>query len=165
MNKRLPLFVTGIILGILVVVIVTATLIPQQTNPAFDAAVSFVNAAGSGDDAAAMALLSPELQAWVADNCPNGSVSACVEAYAPDSWGDFASGVFRRAAPDAGAWDVDVISYYALDQGSSGVCTYARVEQDSAGAWKVVRWAGWAWCGDPATRSMATNPDAPNQAP
>jgi hypothetical protein len=42
---------------------------------------------------------------------------------------------------------------------------YANMQQDGDGAWKVQRWAGFAWCGDPATRNMATNTDAPNRVP
>jgi hypothetical protein len=29
----------------------------------------------------------------------------------------------------------------------------------------VTRWAGFVSCGDPASRNMAANPEAPNSAP
>lgn len=151
--------------ALVVIVIATAALIPQQTHPAFDAAVSFANAAARGDEATAAALVSDELRAYAAENCPDESVSACVLRIIPAEWGGFVSAVFRRAAPDGEAWDVDLIATYERAAGGSGVCIYTRVEPAGDGSWQITRWAGWAWCGDPATRSMATNPDAPNRAP
>lgn len=153
------------VLSLALLIALTAALTPENANPAFAAAVAFVNAAASGDDAAAMPLLTPEMQAWVQANCPNSSVAACVQAYTPPEWGGLLRAVFRRAAPDGPAWDVDIIATYARGTGFSGVCIYNRVEPDAAGQWRVAGWAGFVHCGDPASRGMASNPDAPNRAP
>ncbi len=153
-----------IVLAVGVVVVVTLALVPQETNPAFAAAVEFAEAAGKGDDATAFARLSPALQDYVEANCADG-VSACIQSYIPPEWGQFLSVVFRRAAPDGAAWNVDLIATYEKDKGFSGVCIYQRMEQDSAGEWRVTRWAGYVSCGDPLSRNMAANPDAPHTAP
>lgn len=165
--KRKTLLLIGLaaLVGLALVIVLTAALTPENTNPAFAAAVTFVNAAVSGDDAAAMALLTPQMQVWVGANCPAASVSACAQAYTPPEWGGLLKAVFRRATPDGPAWDVDIIATYAEGTGFSGVCIYTRVEPDAAGSYKVAGWAGFVHCGDPASRSMASNPDAPNRAP
>jgi hypothetical protein len=165
MRSKRVLWVAGILLLGVGIVAVTLLLTPQETNPAFAAAVNFMNAAGKGDDATASTLLSDELLAYVAANCPDGSVSACVQGYIPPEWGDLISAVFRRAAPDGDAWDVDLIATYEQDTGASGVCAYTRVQQDESGAWRVYEWAGFLWCGDGRSRNMATNPETPNRAP
>jgi hypothetical protein len=157
-------FIT-IVIAFLLVVILTLALIPQQTNPAFAAATQFIEAAGKGQDAAAFALLSPAMQAYVKANCPDGSVSGCLKAYTPPEWGAFQSGVFRRADPDGKYWNVDIIATYAQDKGASGVCIYQRMQQDEAGQWRVYGWAGFIACGDPRSRTMAANSDTPNRAP
>ncbi len=166
--RNRPLIITLIVLGVIgsiaLVVVITAALTPGETNPAFAAAVAFVEAAERGDDAAANALMTPELAAYVVLNCPEGSVSACVQSYTPPEWGGLISAVFRRAAPDGPNWDVDLIATYQHGQGFSGVCIYTRMVPDGE-VWKVAEYAGFAACGDPATRNMATNPDAPNRAP
>jgi len=106
------------------------------------------------------------LRAWGAANCPYGRVSACVQALFPPEWGDFISMVYRRATPDGErAWDVDLIGTFRAGQGGSGICLYTRVEQGADDVWRVESYAGWIWCGDPASRNMADNPDAPNRAP
>src|SRR5690606_27860131 len=125
-----------------------------------------------GDDATAHQAMGDDLRAYVEATCPEGSVSACVEAIIPDEWGGFQSVVFRRAAPDASriqngiptAYDVDLIATYAEDKGFSGVCIYVRMEQ-AGEVWQVVRYAGFVSCGDANSRNMASNPDAPNRAP
>lgn len=168
--KRSSLFV---VVGLLILTVVigviyalTAALTPENTHPAYAAALSFVNAAGSGDDAAASALLMPEVQAFVRANCPEGRVSACVQAYTPPEWGAFRSAIFRRAMPAGDtAWDVDLIATYEEDKGFSGVCIYNRVEQNAAGEWLVAGWAGFVHCGEDASRNMAANADAPNRVP
>jgi hypothetical protein len=164
-SKRTLWIGAGIVVALLVVVVVTLVLVPSETNPAFAAAEAFARAAGQGDDAAALALLSDEMQAYVAANCPDGSVSACVDAYTPPEWGAMKSAVYRRGAPDGAAWNVDIISYYEAGVGASGVCIYHRMEQNAAGEWRVAGWAGFVHCGDPNSRGMASNPDAPNRAP
>lgn len=138
---------------------------PEAANPAYDAAVRFANAAGQGDDATASALLSEELQSYVSANCPDGSVSACIDGYTPEAWGELISAVFRRAAPDGAAWDVNLIATYEFEEGFSGVCIYLRIEQNEANQWRVTRWAGWVHCGEASSRDMADNPAAPNHAP
>lgn len=166
MSRRwLWLGLAVIVVAVGVVVAVSLALVPQETNPAFAAALEFAQAAGQGDDAAAFARLSPDLQRYVAANCPEGRVSACIQDYIPPEWGKFLGVVFRRAAPDGPNWNVDLIATYEKDRGFSGVCIYQRMEADAAGAWRVARWAGYVACGDPASRNMAVNPDAPNQAP
>lgn len=164
-SRQIVLIVVGILLAVIVVAGVSLLLTPQETNPAFEAAVNFMNAAGKGDDAAALPLLSDELQAYVAQNCPDGSVSACVQGYIPPEWGDLIKAVFRRAAPDGDDWDIDLIATYERDTGASGVCAYTRMAQDEAGTWRVYQWAGFLWCGDGRSRNMATNPETPNRAP
>jgi hypothetical protein len=164
-SKRKLWIGLAILASIAMVVVVTLALIPQETHPAFTAAVALVEAVREQDDTAAYALLSDAMQAYVTANCPVGSVSACITAYTPPEWGEMLSAVFRRAAPDGVNWDVDIIATYAEDKGFSGVCIYQRMEQDAAGDWKVFAWAGYVACGDGASRNMADNPDAPNRAP
>ncbi|GIL14546.1 MAG: hypothetical protein BroJett038_32660 [Chloroflexota bacterium] len=148
------------------IVVVTAALIPQETHPAYAAALRFAGAVGAGDDETAFSLLSPAMQDYVTARCPDGSVSACVQGFIPPEWGGFISVVFRRAAPDGpNAFNVDLIATYEKDKGFSGVCIYHRLEQDGTGEWRVAGWAGYVSCGDPLSRNMAANADAPNRAP
>lgn len=166
MFKKRLIWIGAVILALVIVIIAaTAALTPQQTNPAFAAAVDFVHAAAAGDESTAFALLDDSMQAYVTAHCPDGQVSACVNSYIPEAWGGFLSVVFRRAAPDGSAWNVDLIATYEKDKGFSGVCIYNRVEQDESGAWRIAGYAGFVACGDPASRNMAASPDAPNRAP
>ncbi|MCS6835566.1 MAG: hypothetical protein NZ750_06065 [Anaerolineae bacterium] len=154
-------------------VLLTAVLVPQQLNLAYQVALDFVYHAARAEDGQASALLGDELRAYVAQNCRDGLVSACIDDYLPDEWGGFVSAVFRRAQPDGPhAWDVQLIATYAEGQGFSGVCIYARAEKDSASSgaqasdWRITRWSGWASCDDPNTRlGQLVGPDAPNRAP
>lgn len=155
----------AIVVSVAIVIVVTLALTPQETNPAYAAATSFMNAAFHGDDSAALALLSESMRQYVKDNCPNGSVSACVKGFTPPEYGEAETAVFRRAVPDAGAWNVELIAAYPHDKGASGVCIYERLEQDAAGDWQIAGWAGFLWCGDARSRDMAANPDTPNRAP
>ncbi len=164
--NRFGILAIVFILLIAVILIVITLLVPENTNPAFAAAIEFVNAAGTGDEDDAVKNLSPELQTYIAENCPDGLVSACIESYAPDEWGDFRSVVFRRATPDGDkAWDVDLIGTYETGVGASGVCVYNRVEQAADGNWYVTKWAGFIHCAEAASRDMESNPDTPNRAP
>jgi hypothetical protein len=163
-SKRLFWIAIAIVASVIILIFASLSLTPQ-TSPAFDAAVRFANAAGTGDDDTAFALLSPELQEYVRANCPDGSVSACVRSYTPPEWGDFQSGVFRRAAPIGQHWDVQVIATYQFAEGFSGVCIYLRMESTAENQWQVTEWAGFISCGDGASRDMATNPDTPNRVP
>lgn len=163
-----PRTLTIVVIALLVVVaiIIVATLIftPGQTEPAFQAAVAFVEAAAKGDDDAALALASPAIREATAANCPEGSISACVDSYTPPEWGAMQSVVFRRAIPDGENWNVELISYYASDTGASGVCIFTRMEPVDD-AWQVTRYAGFIHCADPAWRSISSAPDAPNRVP
>jgi hypothetical protein len=166
MSRRQIIWIAlAIILSVAVVVVVTLQFTPQEANPAFAAATTFMNAAFQGDDHTAFALLSQLMQQYVNDHCPNSSVSACVKSFTPPEYGEADSAIYRRAAPDGGAWDVELIAVYPHDKGASGVCIYERMEQSPAGDWQVAGWAGFLWCGDGRSRDMATNPDTPNRAP
>jgi hypothetical protein len=169
MKQSSVLLAAGLLIltvAVVAILLLTESFTPENTDPAYAAAVGFVNAAGTGDDSTALSLLSPDLQAYVAEQCPDASVAACVRAYTPEEWGAFLNAVFRRAAPDGpNARDVELIATYEQDKGFSGVCIYNRVEQDAAGAWKVTGWAGFIHCGEAAARDMATNPDTPNRVP
>jgi hypothetical protein len=171
MKPKLPASPLALIIGVIIIVgiaalvLLTAIFTPEQSNPAFSNAIAFVEAAAVGDDAAATAYLSETLQTYVAATCPNGSVSACIAGYIPDEWGGFRDIGFRRATPEGAAWNVDLIGYWQQGSGFSGVCVFTEMAQERDGVWRVQRWAGFAWCGDPLTRDMARNPDAPNQAP
>lgn len=164
-RSRILWIVAVVVISVAVIVVVTLALTPGETNPAFAAAANFMNAAGNGDDATALALLSDNMQAYVGANCPDGSVSACINSYIPPEWGSLIKAVFRRAAPDGANWNVDLIATYEKDTGASGVCSYYRLEQDAAGEWRIYGWAGFLWCGDGRSRNMATNPDTPNRVP
>ncbi|QPC82910.1 hypothetical protein G4Y79_00630 [Phototrophicus methaneseepsis] len=169
MGKMNPVMIAGVLLALVIVVIVTALLVPQQTNPAYASAVDFVKAAGSGDDAEAMSHLSDTLVAYVAENCRDGSVSACVDDYTPAEWGSFLNAVFRRAQPDGpNAWDILLLGTWEEGQGFSGVCIYTRAERPdtSSDAWEIVRWSGFVSCDLPnAGLSGLAQDDAPNRAP
>jgi hypothetical protein len=169
MKRSSIVLVAGLLLItvlIVVIVLLTAAFTPENTNPAFAAAIYFVHAAGTGADDTALNFLNPALQTYVAENCPDGRVSACVQSYTPPEWGAFRGVVFRRAVPDGpAAWDIDLIATYEQDKGFSGVCIYTRMEQDSVGDWRVAAWAGFVHCGESAARNMVTNPDTPNRVP
>lgn len=157
--------VIGIVIIVAGVIIATATLTPQQ-HPAYDVGIQFVNAASKGDDAAAMSALTPELQAYVGTNCPDGSVSACIRAYAPPEWGNFLSAVYRRSTPEGvDVLHVQYISTYEKDKGASGVCIYTRMEKTGE-AWQVAAWSGWVWCGDAQSGlNQLMQADAVNRVP
>ena len=166
MQVRRSLWIGLAVIVVLAVIILAlvATNTPQ-TNPAFEVAANFANAAGHGDDAAALPLLSSNLAQAVASTCKDGKPSACVQGYAPPEWGALEHAVFRRAVPNDADWDIEVIATYEKDKGASGVCSYFHVSQSPDGQWKIDRWAGFIWCGDPRSRDMATNPDTPNRMP
>lgn len=161
------LLIVGLMTVVVIALLLATAVFAPQNDPAQNAAITFVNAAASGDDTSALShLITPELQAYIAENCPDGQVSRCIESYTPDEWGALQTAVFRRAAPSgAQARDVELIATYASGTGASGVCIYNRVEQGEDGQWRVAGWAGFIHCGDPASRNMATNPDTPNRAP
>lgn len=163
-------FIVILLISVVVIVAILAAalvLVPTQTSPAFQTALDFVNAAVQGVDANALAKVSDPIRAYAAENCPDGSISACVDAYTPEDWGAMKTVVYRRSAPVGDEWDVDLIAHYESGTGSSGVCIYARVAplDESGENWQVTRYAGFVHCGDPASRDMAANPDAPNTVP
>lgn len=161
------LLILSLVIIVAIVALIGATLIfIPQDNPAYTAAIEFVNAAAKGDDATAQQHLSAELKTYIAENCPDESVSACVTAYADPSWGDFSSAVFRRSVPDgATAWDVQLIATYAQGDGFSGVCIYNRVEK-VGDEWLILRWSGFVTCDRPDSGLQELAADsAPNRAP
>lgn len=152
MNRTL-LIMIGIftVLSVGAIIILSAILIPEN-KAAFDVAVRFMNLAGTGQDEAAMAYLSEELQTYVRENCPRGSVSACIYAYTPAEWGRLlrdGAAVYRRSIRDGDAWDVQLIATYERDKGFAGVCIYHRVEQVAPDDWRVTAWSGFVACDDP----------------
>lgn len=149
---------------IAVIALIATQLTPQATSPAFTAAVDFVNAAGTGDDTTALALLDENMRTYVATSCPEGSPSACIQSYAAPDWGKLVTAVFRRAAPDGANWDVEVIAHHEAGVGASGICSMIHVVPNGE-RWQVAGWAGFIHCGSPQSRDMATNPDTPNRAP
>ena len=167
-RRTMLILALAALIALVVIIFVATQLTPQTSNPAFTTAVDFVASAGKGDDTATLALLDEPMRAYVSANCPDGSPSACVDAFTPPEWGDQVSAVFRRAAPDAENvrnWDVEVIAHYQEGTGASGVCSLIDVAPDNTGTWRVTGWAGFIHCGDPASRDMAINPDTPNRAP
>lgn len=161
-----PVYAVLAVVFVAIVVVVTALLVPAQV-PAYETAVEFVRDAGKGKPDAALAALSPEMQAWVASHCRDSSVTACVDDYTPPQWGNMLSAVFRRAQPaGADAFDVQVIATYEDNQGFSGVCIYLHVMQQDD-HWEITRWTGWNSCDDPngGMSAMLSDPNAPNRAP
>ncbi len=150
---------------ILVLLVVAIALTPQETNPAFAAAVMFVESAGKRADSAALALLDEPMQAYVEANCAEAKPSSCITSYTPPEWGKLLSAVYRRSAPDGDAWNVEVIANYESGTGASGVCSLIHVTPDGSGGWQVSGWAGFVHCGEPESRNMDTNVDTPNRAP
>ena len=145
-QNKLILGVGGLMVAVVGLIIATLFLVPEETHPAYAAAVTFVNAAATGDNDTAMPYMSESLQQAVSDNCPDGVPSTCIASYADDSWGDFMSAVYRRAIPDGNdGFDVQLIATYEDGQGFSGVCIYNRVERIDD-KWQVTRWAGFVTC-------------------
>ncbi|MDX1991128.1 MAG: hypothetical protein SF029_01980 [bacterium] len=152
-----------VIAGLLVL---SAVLTPGSVNPAYAAAERFMSAAGAGNDAQASALLGNDLQAYVAENCPGGSVSACIDAYTPPEWGGLIAAVYRRSIPVGRAYDVLLFATYEEGVGFSGVCIYHRVEEVAEDDWRVTAWSGFLHCEEEeADLQELRQPDAVNRAP
>lgn len=166
MQQRRLLWMTLAAVLVTVIVVGLTLLLGPELEPAFDVAVTFVNAAGRGDEAAALPLLSDELRAYVAENCPEGRVSACVAAYTPEAWGAFSNAVFRRSRPEGpDIWHVLLVATYEEGQGFSGVCVYNRLER-SGDSWRIVAWSGFVSCDAPdAGLDGLAVPGAANRAP
>lgn len=171
--RRTPLILSlAFIIAVVGLIVLSVVLVPQETNPAFAIATDFSRAALRGDEATALAHLSPELSAYVAETCPDGRLTACVDGYIPDEWGGLVDVVYRRSVPqDSGrAWDIQTIATFERGQGFSGVCIYVRAENPTpsqADGWRITRWAGWVSCDveNKGLDDLRTNPDAPNRAP
>ncbi len=164
-SRRFLWIIPAVLVAAVIVFVIATALTPQQTNPAFAAATSFINAAIKTDDATAFGLLDNDMQKYVLTHCPEGRVSECIKIYTPPEWGDAENAIFRRAAPDGSAWNVEIIATYQHDKGASGVCIDQHMETDSAGNWRVAGWSGFIACADPRARDIATDPNAPNRAP
>ncbi len=150
--NRTALIIVGIV-TLLVAggIIALTTIFVPENKAAFDVAVRFMNLAGTGQDDEAMMYLSDELQAYVRENCPDGSVSACIYAYTPAEWGRLlrdGAAVYRRSVRDGDAWDVQLIATYEQDKGFAGVCIYHRVEEIAPDDWRVTAWSGFIACDD-----------------
>lgn len=151
--NRTALMIIGIVTALIIggIILLTTILVPEN-KAAFDVAVRFMNLAGTGRDDEALPLLSDALQTYVRDNCPNGSVSACIYAYTPTEWGRLlrdGAAVYRRSMRDGDAWDIQLIATYENDKGFAGVCIYHRVEQVAPDDWRVTAWSGFIACDDP----------------
>ena len=167
MNQRAIILLVVITLVVVAGIIgMTLVLTPEETNPAVDVAVEFANAAGQGDDDVAFALLGEDLQAYVLENCPDASVSACIDDYTPPEWGDMISSVYRRNRPVGRDWEILLISTYEEDQGFAGVCIFTYVEEVTEDDWRVTSWSGFVSCdGSNSGIGGLSQPDAPNRAP
>ena len=145
-KNKLVLGVAGLMVAVIALIIATMLFIPEGTNPAYAAAVNFVNAAAKGDDDSAIPFMSSSLRDAVVENCPSSVPSTCIQGYADESWGAFLSAIYRRAIPDGNdAWDIQLLATYEDGQGFSGICIYNRVEQIDD-AWQVTRWSGFVSC-------------------
>jgi hypothetical protein len=167
MTSRTLLWVgAATVIAVLGIVVLSVYLTPEGLNPAFAAATEFMNAAGQGDDEAALALLTEGLQAYAGENCPGGSVSACLQEYIPPEWGGFIAAVYRRSIPYGADWDVLLVATYEEDQGFSGVCIYHRVTEVAPGDWRVSVWSGFVSCDLPNSGLQGLRAeDAPNRVP
>lgn len=170
--SRSRLLILGLVMIALVVglIALTVLLVPSNTHPAFDVAVEFAQAGLLGADDVALSMLSKPLIDYVSANCPDESVSGCLQGYTPEDWGGITkeeSVVFRRAVPDGtDAWDILLVASYAEGQGFSGVCIYQRVEEIAPDDWQVSAWSGFISCDEPnAGLAELSAPDAPNRAP
>jgi len=172
MRRITLVLIIGFVVALVGLIALSLWLVPQDTNPAFAVATDFSRAALRGHEADAAAVLSPELAAYVAENCPDGAVTACIGGYIPDDWGDLVDVVYRRSVlQDSGrAWDIQTFASFQHGQGFSGVCIYLRAENPTpanADGWKITRWAGWVSCDveNKGLDALRTDPDAPNHAP
>jgi len=169
-NRPMRFAIIVIVLLIIIIVGAQVVLTPSDTNPAVHTALTFVTAAGFGDDALASSLVSAEIRAYAAANCRDGQLSACIDDITPDDWGNLMSVVFRRAAPEGRNWNVDLVATYQDNKGFSGVCISTLVEpvavaDGEAARWQVARYAGFVHCGEAGAREIYKTPDAPNLTP
>jgi hypothetical protein len=166
MNNKVFILIGGLTVAIIALLVyLTTTLIPQN-EPYYNVAIRFVNAAGTANDEVAYSLLSPDLQAYVDENCPDG-VSACIADYTPAEWGSLirdGGAVYRRSKQDGDAYDIQLVATYQYDKGFAGVCIYNRTEEIAPDDWRVTAWAGFIPCDDPvASIDGLRGQDAPNR--
>lgn len=165
-NKLIALIIAGTVVVVGGMIALTLVLTPENTNPAYSAAVDFINAAGTYNEETAFALLSPAMQDYVRENCPEGRVSACINDYTPEEWGELVrdgAAVYRRSIRDGDAVDVQIIATYEEGEGFAGVCIYHRMEEIAPDDWRVTAWSGFISCDDArAGLRELRQPDAPN---
>lgn len=167
MNRRVMLIAGGVI-GLMIIAILALSVMftPEDSNPAVAVAVDFANAVGEGDDVVAHDLISDTLQTYVAENCPDGSASACVDEYTPSEWGDMLAAVFRRSRPLGRDWEILLVATYEEEQGFAGVCIYTYLEEVEEDDWRVTAWSGFVSCdGENSGIDGLSQDDAPNRAP
>ncbi len=166
MNKKVVILVSGLVIVTIGLLVFLTTILVPQSEPYYNVAIRFVNAAGTFDEEAAYRLLSPDLQAYVDENCPDG-VSACLAEYTPDEWGQLirdGGAVYRRSKKDGEAYDIQLVATYQYDKGFAGVCIYNRTEEIAPDDWRVTAWAGFVPCDDPiASIDGLRSAEAPNR--
>jgi hypothetical protein len=164
-NKLLMLLGAVTVFAIGGLIALTLVFTPENERP-YDAAVRFINAAGTFNDDVAYALLTPQMQAYVDFTC-EGLPSACIQAYIPEEWGTLirdGAAVFRRAKRDGAAYDVQIVATYQYGQGFSGVCIYHRMEELTPDDWRVAGWSGFVECDNPLAGIEGLSSDeAPNR--
>lgn len=173
MKSRAVLVIVAVIaLLVLGILVISLSLTPAQSNPAFAVAEDFTNLATKGQNDAAIVLVSAPLREYGELNCPDGSLAACVQSYAPSEWGGIISAVYRRSVPEGNVQHVQLIATYQEGKGFSGVCIYNRVERvadpsnDPYDGWRVTRYAGFVPCDAPGSDlAEMRQPDAVNAAP
>jgi len=173
MKSRAAIAIVVVIaLLVTAILIISLSLTPAQSNPAYAVAEDFTNLAAKGQNDAALALVSQPLRAYAQDNCPDGSLAACVQSYVPPEWGGIISAVYRRSVPEGDVQHVQLIATYQEGKGFSGVCIYNRVERvadpanDPYDGWRVTRYAGFVPCDAPGSDlDEMRQPNAPNAAP
>lgn len=173
MKSRAVLVIVAVIALLVVAILaISLSLTPSQSNPAYAVAEDFTNLAAKGQNDAAIVLVSDPLRAYAESNCPDGSLAACVQSYAPPEWGGIISALYRRSVPEGNVQHVQLIATYQEGKGFSGVCIYNRVERiadpanDPYDGWRVTRYAGFVPCDAPGSDlTEMRQPDAPNAAP
>lgn len=151
MNNKVLILIGGVVVVVIAILIFLTTILVPQSEPYYNVAIQFTNAAGIGDDEVAYRLLSPAMQAYVDDNCPDG-VSACIADYTPAEWGQLirdGGAVYRRSKQDGDAYDIQLVATYQYDKGFAGVCIYNRTEEINPDDWRVTAWAGFVPCDHP----------------
>ncbi len=151
MNNKILILIGVVTVAAIGGLIALTLVLTPENERGYNAAVRFMNAAGTFDDDTAYALLSPQMQTYVDSTC-DGSPSACIAAYIPAEWGNLirdGAAVFRRAKRDGDAYDVQLVATYEFGQGFAGVCIYHRMEEIAPEDWRVAGWSGFVSCDEP----------------